>query len=100
MSADPIDDADAVPLSDAELEALAVRATVGQETPPGSTPPDPRPRRDVVAEANDAVLRLVGEVRRLRRREKRAKDALRAALSAGDRAAVQSAIEDVLDDAL
>ncbi|HUG52955.1 MAG TPA: hypothetical protein VMR21_05120 [Vicinamibacteria bacterium] len=91
-------DDDAVPLSDAELEALAVRTTVALATPPGSLPPDPRPRRDSLAEAYEDVLRLLREVRRLRGREERTKDALRASLSAGQPQAIKSAIEDVLDD--
>jgi hypothetical protein len=46
------------------------------------------------------VLRLVREVRRLRRREDRAKDALRNALAVGDAGSMKSAIEDVLDDSV
>jgi hypothetical protein len=92
-------DDDLVPLTDAELESLAVRATVSQETLPGTSPPDPRPRRDMLADANDAVMRLVGEVRRLRRREERAKAALRASLLEGPDA-MRRAIGDLLDDAV
>ena len=72
--------------------------TVALANPPGSVAPDPRPRRDTLEEAYDSVLRLVREVRRLRRREDRGKEALRAALAAGEPAAMKSAIEDVLDD--
>jgi len=96
----PEDDDDALPLTDDELQALAVRATVARDTPPGSLPPDPRPRRDALEEAYDAVLRLVREVRRLRRRGHRAKGALRSALAEGDPAVMKRAIEDVLDEAL
>ena len=46
------------------------------------------------------MLRLVREVRRLRRREDRAKDALRNALAVGDAGSMKSAIEDVLDDSI
>jgi len=100
MAADPssADDDDALPLSEDELQAIVLRATVALANPPGSVAPEPRPRRDVVEEAYDGVLRLVREVRRLRRREDRAKDALRHALSVGDADSMKSAIEDVLDD--
>jgi hypothetical protein len=91
---------DALPLSDDELYALSVRAAVARDTPPGSLPPDPRPRRDALEEAYDAVLRLVREVRRQRRRSDRTKGALRAALAEGDPASMKRAIEDVLDEAL
>jgi hypothetical protein len=94
------DEDDALPLSDAELEALALRATVALSTPAGSLPPDPRPRRDSLAGAYDDVVRLVREVRRQRRREERAKAALRAALAEGQPEAIKSAIEDVLDDSV
>ena len=77
-----------------------MRFAVAREAPPGSRPPDPRPRRDALEEAYDAVLRLVREVRRLRRREDRAKDALRNALAVGDAGSMKSAIEDVLDDSV
>jgi hypothetical protein len=96
----PEEDDTALPLSDDELQALAVQATVARGSPPGSLPPDPRPRRDALEEAYDAVLRLVREVRRLRGRGERAKGALRAALGEGDPAAMKRAIEDVLDEAL
>ena len=92
------DDDDALPLAEHELEAMALRATVALSSPPGSTGPDPRPRRDTLEEAYDSILRLVREVRRLRRRHERSRDALRAALAAGDAEAMRSAIEDVLDD--
>jgi hypothetical protein len=95
----PNEDDDAVPLSDDELYALSVRFSVARDTPPGSLPPDPRPRRDALEEAYDAVLRLVREVRRQRRRNDRTKAALRAALAGGDPAAMKRAIEDVLDEA-
>jgi hypothetical protein len=94
------EDDDALPLSEDELEAIAVRATVALANPAGSVAPDPRPRRDALEEAYDTVLRLVREVRRLRRREDRGKDALRASLAVGDAATMKSAIEDVLDDAV
>jgi hypothetical protein len=72
MAADPVsDEEDALPLSEDELQAFVLRATVALANPPGSAVPEPRPRRDVVEEAYDAVLRLVREVRRLRRREDR-----------------------------
>jgi len=96
----PEEDDAALPLTDDELQGIAVRATVARDTPPGSLPPDPRPRRDALEEAYDAVLRLVREVPRLRRRDDRAKGALRTALAEGDPAAMKRAIEDVLDDAL
>ena len=100
MAAGPAspDDEDALPLSEDELQAMVLRATVALANPPGSVAPEPRPRRDVVEEAYDGVLRLVREVRRLRRREDRAKDALRHALSVGDAGSMKKAIEDVLDD--
>jgi len=91
-------DEDALPLSEDELQAMVLRATVALANPPGSVAPEPRPRRDVVEEAYDMVLRLVREVRRLRRREDRAKDALRTSLAVGDAGSMKSAIEDVLDD--
>jgi hypothetical protein len=94
------DDADALPLGEDELEAIALRVTVALANPPGSVAPDPRPRRDALEEAYDSVLRLVREVRRLRRREGLGRDALRAAMASGDTAAMKSAIEDVLDDSL
>jgi len=102
MAADPLpsDDDDALPLSEDELQAMVLRATVALANPPGSLAPEPRPRRDVVEEAYDAVLRLVREVRRLRRREDRAKDALRTSLAVGDADSMKSAIEDVLDDSV
>jgi len=92
------EDDDGLPLGDDELEAMAVRAAVALDNPPGSVPPDPRPRRDALAEAYGSVLRLVREVRRLRRRDARVRDALRAALSSSDAARVKAVIEDVLDD--
>jgi hypothetical protein len=94
------DDADALPLGEDELEAIALRVTVALANPPGSVAPDPRPRRDALEEAYDSVLRLLREVRRLRRREDRGKEALRTAMASGDAAAMKSAIEDVLDDTL
>jgi len=94
----PADDDDALPLGDDELEAMVLRATVALANPPGSVPPDPRPRRDALAEAYDSVIRLVHEVRRMRRREARTKDALRAALASGDPERTRTAIEDVLDE--
>jgi len=94
------DEEDALPLSEDELQAFVLRATVALSNPPGSAVPEPRPRRDVVEEAYDGVLRLVREVRRLRRREDRAKDALRNALAVGDAGSMKSAIEDVLDDSV
>jgi hypothetical protein len=97
--ASPEDD-DALPLSEDELQTLVMRATVALANPPGSVAPEPRPRRDVVEEAYDGVLRLVREVRRLRRREDRAKDALRNALAVGDAGSMKSAIEDFLDDSV
>ncbi|HEU0093077.1 MAG TPA: hypothetical protein VFS78_13245 [Vicinamibacteria bacterium] len=102
MAADPVpsDDDDALPLSEDELEAMVLRATVALASPPGSVAPEPRPRRDVVEEAYEAVLRLVREVRRLRRRGDRAKDALRTSLAVGDAGSMKSAIEDVLDDSV
>lgn len=102
MAGDPLpsDDADALPLSEDELQAMVLRATVALANPPGSVAPEPRPRRDVVEEAYDAVLRLVREVRRLRRREDRAKDALRTSLAVGDAGSMKTAIEDVLDDSV
>jgi hypothetical protein len=102
MAGDPLpsDDDDALPLSEDELQAMVLRATVALANPPGSLAPEPRPRRDVVEEAYDAVLRLVREVRRLRRREDRAKDALRTSLAVGDADSMKSAIEDVLDDSV
>ncbi|PYQ39995.1 MAG: hypothetical protein DMF77_19740 [Acidobacteria bacterium] len=101
MAADvPSDDDDALPLSEDELQAMVLRATVALANPPGSIAPEPRPRRDVVEEAYEAVLRLVREVRRLRRREDRAKDALRTSLAVGDAGSMKSAIEDVLDDSV
>ena len=96
----PPDDDDALPLSEDELQAMVLRATVALANPPGSIAPEPRPRRDVVEEAYEAVLRLVREVRRLRRREDRAKDALRTSLAVGDAGSMKSAIEDVLDDSV
>jgi hypothetical protein len=96
----PSDDDDALPLSEDELQAMVLRATVALASPPGSIAPEPRPRRDVVEEAYEAVLRLVREVRRLRRREDRAKDALRTSLAVGDAGSMKSAIEDVLDDSV
>ena len=100
MAAGPAspDDDDALPLSEDELQSMVLRATVALANPPGSVAPEPRPRRDVVEEAYDGVLQLVREVRRLRRREDRAKDALRNALAVGDADSMKSAIEDVLDD--
>jgi hypothetical protein len=96
---DAPDDVDtALPLSDDELYALSVRFAVAREAPPGSRPPEPRPRRDALEEAYDAVLRLVREVRRQRRRNDRAKGALRAALADGEPAAMRRAIETVLDE--
>ena len=102
MAGDPriLDDEDALPLGEDELQVLAVRATVALATPPGSVPPDPRPRRDALEEAYEAVLRLLREVRRLRRRDERSRTALRASVSTGDPAAMRSAIEDLLDEAL
>jgi hypothetical protein len=101
MAGDPVaSDDDVLPLSEDELEAMALRATVALANPPGSVAPEPRPRRDVVEEAYDAVLRLVREVRRARRREDRAKDALRTSLAVGDADSMKSAIEDVLDDSV
>jgi len=102
MAADPgpSDDDDALPLSEDDLQAMVLRATVALANPPGSIAPEPRPRRDVVEEAYEAVLRLVREVRRLRRREDRAKDALRTSLAVGDAGSMKSAIEDVLDDSV
>jgi hypothetical protein len=101
MAADPVpSDDDALPLSEDELQAMVLRATVALANPPGSIAPEPRPRRDVVEEAYEAVLRLVREVRRLRRREDRAKDALRTSLAVGDAGSMKSAIEDVLDDSV
>jgi tellurite resistance protein len=101
MAADPVaSDDDVLPLSEDELQAMVLRATVALANPPGSVAPEPRPRRDVVEEAYDAVLRLVREVRRLRRREDRAKDALRTSLAVGDADSMKSAIEDVLDDSV
>jgi hypothetical protein len=102
MAADRVDpdDDDALPLSENELEAIALRATVALENPPGSVAPDPRPRRDALEEAYDSVLRVLREVRRLRRAQERGKEALRAALAAGDASAIKSAIEDVLDDSV
>jgi tellurite resistance protein len=101
MAADPVaSDDDVLPLSEDELQAMVLRATVSLANPPGSVAPEPRPRRDVVEEAYDAVLRLVREVRRLRRREDRAKDALRTSLAVGDADSMKSAIEDVLDDSV
>jgi len=102
MAADPVpsDDDDVLPLSEDELQGMVLRATVALANPPGSVAPEPRPRRDVVEEAYDAVLRLVREVRRLRRREDRAKDALRTSLAVGDAGSMKSAIEDVLDDSV
>jgi hypothetical protein len=94
---DPDDD-DALPLDEEELQAIALRVTVALSSPPGSGAPDPRPRKDTLEEAYDSVLRLLREVRRLRRRDERSRDALRAALSAGEPDAMRSAIEDVLDD--
>src|SRR5262249_19876616 len=96
----PEEDDAAIPLSDDELYALSVRFAVARDTPPGSLPPDPRPRRDALEEAYDAVLRLVREVRRLRRRNDRAKGKLRGALGEGDAMAMKRAIEDVLDEVL
>lgn len=96
-SVGPEDD-DVLPLGEDELEGMAVRATVALANPAGSVAPDPRPRRDDLAEAYDTVLRLVREVRRLRRREHRGKDALRASLAAGDAETMKSVIEDILDD--
>jgi tellurite resistance protein len=101
MAADSVtSDDDVLPLSEDELQAMVLRATVALANPPGSVAPEPRPRRDVVEEAYDAVLRLVREVRRLRRREDRAKDALRTSLAVGDADSMKSAIEDVLDDSV
>ena len=102
MSAGPVspDDEATLPLSEDELQALVLRATVALANPPGSSVPEPRPRRDLVEEAYDGVLRLVREVRRLRRREDRAKDALRHSLAVGDAESMKSAIEDVLDDSV
>jgi len=102
MAADPVssDEDDALPLSEDELQAMVLRATVALANPPGSNAPEPRPRRDVVEEAYDTVLRLVREVRRLRRREDRAKDALRTSLAVGDADSMKSAMEDVLDDSV
>jgi hypothetical protein len=96
----PPDDDDALPLSEDELQALVMRATVALANPPGSIAPEPRPRRDLVEEAYDGVLRLVREVRRLRRRQDRARDALRHSLAVGDADSMKSAIEDVLDDSV
>ena len=93
-------DEDALPLSEDELQAMVLRATVALANPPGSVAPEPRPRRDVVEEAYDTVLRLVREVRRLRHREDRAKDALRNSLAVGDADSMKSVIEDVLDDSV
>ncbi|HYU44415.1 MAG TPA: hypothetical protein VEQ84_19885 [Vicinamibacteria bacterium] len=102
MAADPVssDEDDALPLSEDELQAMVLRAAVALANPPGSVAPEPRPRRDVVEEAYGAVLRLVREVRRLRRREDRAKDALRTSVAVGDAGSMKSAIEDVLDDSV
>jgi hypothetical protein len=102
MAAGPVspEEEDALPLSEDELQAFVLRATVAVSNPPGSVAPEPRPRRDLVEEAYDSVLRLVREVRRLRRREDRAKDALRNALAVGDADSMKSAIEDVLDDSV
>src|SRR5262249_8933775 len=91
------DDEDLLPLGDDELEAIRLRATVALASPPGSAPPDPRPRRDALEEAWTSALRLVREVRRLRRREDRAKESLRAALSSGDARRARGAVGDVLD---
>jgi hypothetical protein len=100
MATDPEDpgDDDALPLGEDELQAIALRAAVVLDTPPGAVTPDPRPRRDALVEAYDSVRRLVRETRRLRRRETRARDALRAAAATGDPAAMRAVIEDVLDD--
>jgi hypothetical protein len=102
MAADPAspEDDEALPLSEDELQAFVLRATIAVANPPGSAVPEPRPRRDVVEEAYDAVVRLVREVRRLRRRDDRARDALRNALAVGDAGSMKSAIEDVLDDSV
>ena len=91
-------DHDALPLADDELEAIALKVTVALSSPPGV--PDPRPRRDSLEEAYDSVLRLLREVRRLRRRDARTRDALRAAAATGESDRMRSAIEDVLDDTL
>jgi hypothetical protein len=95
-----VDEEDTLPLTDDELESLSVRAAVALEMPPGTVAPEPRPRKDVVEEAYGEVLRLVKEVRRLRRRDARWRDALRAALSANDPEAVRRTVNDVLDDSL
>jgi len=100
MAGDAVADEDALPLRDDELQAMVLRATVALANPPGSVAPEPRPRRDVVEEAYDTVLRLVREVRRLRRREDRAKDALRNSLAVGDADSMKSVIEDVFDDSV
>jgi hypothetical protein len=89
-------DDDSLPLAEEELEAMALRATVALSSPPGT--PDPRPRRDTLEEAYDSVLRLVREVRRLRRRDARTREALRTAAATGEPDRLRSAIEDVLDD--
>jgi hypothetical protein len=42
-------DEDALPLSEDELQAMALRATLALAKPPGRVAPEPRPRRDDVA---------------------------------------------------
>jgi hypothetical protein len=100
MAADEIGPDDVLPLDAAELESIEVRAQVALANPPGTVAPDPRPRRDALEEAYDSVLRLVREVRRLRRRDERAREALRTALASGDADAVRRVAGDVLDDSV
>ena len=97
MSAVPPDEP-LVPLSDDELEALAVKVAVARETPPGSGPPDPRPRKDVLAEAQEELSRLLGEVRRQRARARRWREHLKTARGRNDPQALARAVDDLLDD--
>jgi hypothetical protein len=94
------EDEDVVPLTDEELEAIEVKATVAIDTPPGTVAPEPRPRKDALEEAHSDVLRLVKEVRRHRGREKRWKEGLKAALAENDSEVLKKTAEDLLDEAL
>jgi hypothetical protein len=92
------DEATLIPLGDDELEAIAVKVSVARANPPGSLVPEPRPRKDVLAEAQDDVLRLLGDVRRHRKRERRWRDHLKTARAQDDAETLRRAVDEILDD--
>jgi hypothetical protein len=92
------DEATLVPLGDDELQAIAVKVSVARATPPGTLAPEPRPRKDVLAETQDDLLRLLGEVRRHRRREQRWREHLKAARAGPEPEGLRRAVDEILDD--